>query len=510
MDRARSKKPRLGYVMRRSRRLQAFGFAILVLVVTAGVAWGQTDVRPGFNLFTVDQDVEIGKKSAVEVERQLPMLSQQATQRYIADLGARLAARAPGAKYNYQFKVANLSDVNAFALPGGFVYIHRGLLEKVRSEGELAGVMAHEIAHVALRHSTNQASKAYLAQSGIGILGGLLGGKTQTTTGQIVGALGGFGLNALFLKYSRGAETQADIVGAQIMAKAGYDPMEMVHFFEAMRQQAGSNPSKVAQFLSDHPAPANREARVRQEVALLGPVHTASPVGSVVALQRDLGRLPPALATGQVATAQTATTSQSTQSTAEAAGISVERPSTLLRTFRQRQGLFELQYPDNWSAYATSQGYGVTLAPRGGFVSTSGGRQSLVCGLVVNHFVPFDGAVGARYRDPLGSLFGRTPLEEASSDLVRQVMHANPYLNLVAGSERRRTISGTPSFSVQLAGRSPVTGLGERVNVATRRLPDKHVVYMLLVAQAKDYAMLAPASDRMVRSLRVNGSAAHL
>jgi Zn-dependent protease with chaperone function len=491
-------------------RVHTLGIAILALFVAAGAAWGQTEVRPGFNLFTVDQDVEIGKQSAIEVARQVPMLSEPAISRYVADLGARLASRAPGAKFAYQFRVANLSDVNAFALPGGFVYIHRGLLEKVRSEGELAGVMAHEIAHVALRHPTNQASKAYLAQAGIGILGGLLGGKSQTTTGQIVGAVGGFGLNALFLKYSRGAETQADIVGAQIMAKAGYDPMEMVHFFETLRLQAGSDPGKVAQFLSDHPAPVDRQARIRQEANLLGSVHLASPVGSIAAIQRDLGRLSRAPAMGQFAGTQTPTAPQSPQPTTGAAGISVERPSTLLRTFRQRQGLFELQYPNNWSAFAPSKGYGVTIVPRGGFVRVSDGQQSLICGLVVNHYVPFDGAVGTRYRDPLGSLFGRTPLEEATSDLVRQVMHAHPHLNLVAGSERRRTISGAPSFSVLLSGRSPVTGVGERVNVATRRLPDQHVVYMLLVAQAKDYDMLVPSSDRMVRSLKINPRAAHL
>jgi hypothetical protein len=482
----------------------------MALVVAAGAAWGQTDVRPGFNLFTVDQDVEIGKQSAVEVERQLPMLSEAAISRYVADLGARLASRAPGAKFPYKFKVANLSDINAFALPGGFIYVHRGLLEKVRSEGELAGVMAHEIAHVALRHPTNQASKTYLAQAGIGILGGLLGGKTETTTGQIVGAVGGFGLNTLFLKYSRGAETQADIVGAQIMAKAGYDPMEMVRFFETLRLQAGSDPGKVATFLSDHPAPVDRQARIRQEAALLGPLRPASPVGSVVALQRDLGRLSPAPNMAQLASAQTPTATQRSRSTAGAAAASVELPSTRIRTFRQRQGLFELQYPDNWSAYSPSQGYGVTLAPRGGIVPTSGGKQSLACGVVVNHYVPFDGAVGTRYRDPLGSLFGKTPLEEATSDLVRQVMHANPHLKLVAGSKRRHTVAGAPSFSVLLSGRSPVTGVGERVTVLTRRLPDKHVVYMLLVALAKDYAMLAPASDRMMRSLKVNVRAAHL
>jgi peptidase M48-like protein len=494
--------------MRTFRVLHTLSFGMLALATCCGTAWGQTDVRPGFNLFTVDQDVEIGKKSAVEVERQLPMLSAPQS-RYVVDLGARLAAQAPGAKFAYQFKVVNLSDVNAFALPGGFIYIHRGLLEKVRSEGELAGVIAHEISHVALRHSTNQASKAYLAQSGIGILGGLLGGKSQTTTGGIIGAVGGFGLNALFLKYSRGAETQADIVGAQIMARAGYDPMEMARFFEVLRQMAGSDPGKVAKFMSDHPAPVDREARVRKEATLLGPVRPASPIGNLAALQGELRRLPAARSMGQLASGQTPTAPEGPQTAGQAA-ITIERPSTRLRTFRQRQGLFELQYPYNWSANAPSQGYGVTISPRGGVVPTSDGKQSLACGLIINHYVPFDGAVGARYRDPLGSLFGGTPLEEATSDLTRQVMNANAYLKVVRGSERRRTISGTPSFSVLLSGSSPVTGIGERVTVVTRQLPDKHVIYMLLVAQEKDYAMLAPSSDRMVRSLKVSSSAAHL
>jgi hypothetical protein len=212
---------------------------------------------------------------------------------------------------------------------------------------------------------------------------------------------------------------------------------------------------------------------------------------------------------GQLAAGQPPTTAQRPTSSAGPAAITIERPSTGLKTFRQRQGFFELQYPENWSAHAPSQGYGVTIAPRGGFVPTSGGRQRLTCGLVVNHYVPFDGAVGTRYRDPLGSLFGGTPLEEATSDLIRQVMNANPHLKLVAGSQRRRTISGAPSFSALLSGSSPVTGVGERVTVLARQLRDQHVVYMLLVAPARDYAMLAPSSERMVRSLKVNVHPSH-
>jgi len=206
-------------------------------------ASAQTEVSPGFNLFSPEQDVEIGRQSAAEVERQLPMLDDRNVQNYVSKIGERLAAEAPGPDFPYQFKVANLSDVNAFALPGGFMYINRGLIETARDEAELAGVMAHEMAHVALRHGTNQASKAYLAQAGLGVLGGVLG---QGTTSQIIGAIGGFGLNTLFLKFSRDDEEQADVVGAQIMARAGYDPMAMASMFETLRQQAGRDPGSLS------------------------------------------------------------------------------------------------------------------------------------------------------------------------------------------------------------------------------------------------------------------------
>src|SRR4249920_3407520 len=243
--------------------MKMLGAIVLVALTTlaVGTASGQTVVRPGFNVFSVDQDVEIGKQSALQAEKQLPMLTNAAVSRYVSTIGARLVAQAPGPKFAYQFKVVNVSEVNAFALPGGYIYVNRGLLSQARTEGEVAGVLAHEIAHVALRHPTNQASKAYLADAGLGLLGGLLGGKSQSSTGQIIGAVGGFGLNSLFLKFSRSVETQADVVGSQIMARAGYDPMEMAHFFAFMAQQAGGDPGKVAQFLSDHPAPADREAR---------------------------------------------------------------------------------------------------------------------------------------------------------------------------------------------------------------------------------------------------------
>jgi predicted Zn-dependent protease len=206
----------------------------------------------GFNLFSVQQDVEIGRQSAVEAERQLPLLRDRNVDSYLNKIISKLAAKAPGARYPYAIKAVNASEINAFSLPGGPMYVNRGLVEAARSEAELAGVLAHEMSHVALRHGTHQASKAYLGQAGLGILGGLLG-KNGNSTAQIVNAVGGLGLNAVFLKFSRDAEYQADQLGAQIMAGAGYNPVAMATLFELLRSEQGRDPGKVEKLFSDHP-----------------------------------------------------------------------------------------------------------------------------------------------------------------------------------------------------------------------------------------------------------------
>jgi predicted Zn-dependent protease len=475
-----------------------------LMVLAAGTAAGQTSVRPGFNVFSVDQDVEIGKQSVIQVEKQLPMLSNAAVSRYVSAIGARLAAQAPGAKYPYQFKVVNVSEVNAFALPGGYIYVNRGLLSQARTEGEVAGVLAHEIAHVALRHPTNQASKAYLADAGLGLLGGLLGGKSQSSTGQIIGAVGGFGLNSLFLKFSRSAESQADVVGTQILDRAGYNPIEMATFFNYMAQQAGGNPSKFATFMSSHPAPANREARVRQEAALLGPTHVLATVGNLRTIQTQLGKLPPAPTTAQLAQNPT-----SGQPIDPAGSLSIETPSSQFHVFQQAEGVYQLEQPDNWDAYVASGGYGVTIVPRGGFAVASSGRQNIHHGVIVNHFVPFDGSVGTSFVDPNGSMFGQTPLDEATSDLVRNILVANPYLTRVGNQTESVSTTGHPTLTVRLSGRSPDSGVEERVTVVARKLPDDHVVYMLLIAPEAENAALTPTFDRMVRSFRSDERTSH-
>lgn len=496
----------------RLQTIGTVGSALLALMLGAALAAAApTVVKPGFSIFSVEQDVEIGHQSAVQVEKHLPMLNDPAAQRFVSALGARLAAQAPGPRFAYRFKLANRPDLNAFALPGGNIYIHRGLLDQVRSEGELAGVMAHEIAHVALRHPTNQASKAYLAQAGLGVLGGLLTGRASASTNQIIGAIGGFGMNTLFLKFSRSAETQADIVGAQIMARAGYDPVEMARFFAYMDRKAGGSPGAAATFLSSHPAPADRETRVQQEVALIGGVSSRAPIGTLVAVQTQLRRLPAAPAASQPATgtAVTSTGRAATTGSSARTALAIERPSARYRLYRARDLSLRIERPENWTATAHPRGFGVTLTPRGGITTGPRGRRSVACGVIVNHYVPFDGTVSAGQPDPRAAQPGAGTLEEATDDLVRQVRVAHPHLDHVEGSERRATVSGATSLTMRLAGRSPETGGNERVTAVTRQLPDGHVVYVLMIAPADTYRALEPTFEHMLHTLQVSANALH-
>ncbi|HEV8365999.1 MAG TPA: M48 family metallopeptidase [Gemmatimonadaceae bacterium] len=465
----------------------------------------------GFNLFSTQQDVEIGRQAAAEAEQQLPILNDRATTRYLNQIIQRLAAVAPGADYPYSIKAVNATEINAFALPGGPMYVNRGLISAARNESELVGVLAHEMAHVALRHGTTQASKAYLAQSGLGILGGLLGSRSSTA--KIVNAVGGFGLNAAFLKFSRDYEYQADATGAQIMADAGYNPVAMADFFALLREQQGRDPSKLERFFSDHPPAADRENRIRQLAATLGPVQTHD-VGGLATIQSRLGGV--AVATSQ--TQWPTTTSTGTVARPANIRVSVPAPSSRFLKFDHPSGFFSIQYPSNWRTYATTTNLAVSMAPEGGVVENTDGTPVMVYGVIINHYSPFNGEY-ARRSNSLQRNYApfedrrenatRGSLEEATDDLIYQILATNTYLTAEAGSARAEEIDGARGYSVLLSGRSPTTGEDERVTAYTRELADGHVLYALCIAPSREWNALDPVCTRMLRTLIVDDNAAH-
>jgi len=453
-----------------------------------------TSIQPGFNLFTVQQDVELGRASAVEAEKQLHLLNSPSVDAWLNRVIQKLAAVAPGAQYPYHIQAVNAAELNAFSLPGGPMYVNRGLLSAVSSEAELAGVLAHEMAHVALRHGTHQASTAYLAQSGLSLLGGLLG-RNGGQTADIINAVGGVGLNVAFLKFSRGAEYDADATGAEIMARAGYNPTAMADVFQKLRAEQGRDPSKLEQFLSDHPASAERESRIRTQARSLA-IARASDIGGLATIQSSFSDMAAAPAQSAPGSATAATQPGATATTASGpVATSVGKASKHVTRFEQAAGFFTVSYPDNWRALPASSGVAVSFVPQGGIAELSNGRQVIVEGVIVNHYAPFQaGSSGT--------------LKNATDDLVEQLVRSNSYLRPQGAARATRT-RGIAGYAVKLAGASPVTGEAEQVTVVTQALSDGHVVYVLGITPGRLATGFDPVFGRMLQSLRLNDQGAH-
>jgi predicted Zn-dependent protease len=224
-------------------------FATLTMVLCASSAGA------ALALISVNDEIRLGRQAQQQVRQQVPELRDSTVDSYLAGLGRRLAAQADGPRYPYSFDVANYREVNAFALPGGPIWVHRGTIAAARNESQLAGVIAHEIAHIANRHAASQITKGTVANVGLGLLGALLGSGTGAQIAQI-GA--NVAAQATMMKFSRDHERQADAKAVQYMRRAGYDPRGMVEFLQLLRAQQGRDPGSVQTFFASHPAPGER------------------------------------------------------------------------------------------------------------------------------------------------------------------------------------------------------------------------------------------------------------
>jgi beta-barrel assembly-enhancing protease len=232
--------------------------ALLTLALTL---WASSAIG-ALRLISVNDEIALGRQAQQEVRRQVPELRDSTVSAYVEGLGRRIAARADGPRYPYSFDVANRRDINAFALPGGPIWVHRGAIEAAQTESQLAGILAHEIAHTANRHAADQITKGTFANAGLGLLGALLGGGAGAQIAQI-GA--GVAAQSMMMKFSRDDEREADLKGLTYMKRAGYDPRGMVEFLQVLRARQGRDPGSVQTFFASHPAPGERISRLQQE-----------------------------------------------------------------------------------------------------------------------------------------------------------------------------------------------------------------------------------------------------
>src|SRR5438874_1056983 len=306
----------------RTTRVTAVVLCLLLLAPEGLLA--RVQPTSGSNMFTVDQEIQAGQEAVAQTNRQYPVLpdSSQVTQ-YVQQLGRRLVQYAPGEKWPYQFHVVNQKEINAFALPGGPVYINVGTIQAADNEGQLAGVMAHEISHVVQRHGTRSASKQMAAQLPLALLGGIMGRGALSQAAQLGIS---FGVGSYFLKNSRQAETEADLLGTDIMYDTGFDPHAMSQFFQKLEQQGGS---RGPQFLSDHPNPGNRAQLVSQEVSTLPPKQFRGDSVEFRNVKQRVSGMKPLTAQQIAAQQQSGATSNSSSSGISASDIS---PSGKMRS----------------------------------------------------------------------------------------------------------------------------------------------------------------------------------
>ena len=215
---------------------------------------------------TTQQEVEIGRQNAAQVNQQLPIVRDAAVNQYINELGRSIARGADPRGIPYTFQVVNSNVVNAFALPGGYIYINRGVIERASNASELAGVMSHEIAHVVERHGIEQVQRAQNANMGLALLYGVLLGRNPGGLEQIGIQAGG---TAVFASYGRDAEREADLRGVEFMVRAGYDPQGMVSFFNKLLSERRRNPSRLEQWFATHPLTEERIQNTSRAVAAI-------------------------------------------------------------------------------------------------------------------------------------------------------------------------------------------------------------------------------------------------
>jgi predicted Zn-dependent protease len=427
----------------------------------------------GLNFYSPQQEVQLGHQVAAQADAQLPELpADSEISRYVSNLGQKLARQLPPNPYQFNFKVVNEKDINAFALPGGPVRVNLGTIQSADNEAQLAGVMAHEIAHVYMRHSTRNASKEALASIPLQIAGAALGNGIG---GQLARMGIQFGAGSVFLKYSRDAESEADRVGAKIMYEAGYDPRAMAQFFEKLEGETGKG---GPQFLSDHPNPGNRATAVLDEISQLPPKNFIKDTPEFEHIKQLALQMHPYTAE-QVAQMQKQRRPQQ-----QLIGGETLQPGGSWQMLNA--GAFALQYPANWQVYQNGQA-SVLIAPPSGV-----SQNAIAYGVLAGGY-----AAASQQQS----------LEQATEQILSALQRSNPGMR-AAGNAERTNLNGAPAIRVDLMGESPVNDangqpLPERDVLVTAQRGDGNVIWMLFIAPQPQFDALRPTFQQMINSLQM-------
>ncbi len=411
-------------------------------------------LRPGFNLFSAQQDIELGQEAAREVPKQMTVLRNRDLDAYLDVLLRKLEKSRYARTLNrdgsrselFPFSIHAVYDkkINAFSLPGGPLFVNTGAIDAADNEAQLAGVLAHEMSHVVLRHMTNQASKRELVALPAVLAGAVAG---HSLLGQLTQLGIVFTANSALLKFSRTDEAEADYNGAEMMADAGYNPIEMARFFEKLEDKAGRG-AAIEQFLSDHPNPGNRIAAISDEVREMPRRNYVDDETGQLLHVRDVVRKLPV--------------------PAQSAPAPGDLPSKERVAFEGRS--FSLRYPENWRVQRGDKPDVVTIGPRGGVLPEAVGY-----GLQTNYFAG------------------------DSDGLIRELRQANPEMR-VAREARSIEVDGQAGSINTLDSRSPYGG-GE-VDVLVTVARPEGLFYIVFIAPKAEFEKAQATFEEVLRSVK--------
>lgn len=461
-----------------SRKGASFRLMLTLAAATATALSlpAQTRITPDRNKYSPADDVKLGQEAAAQVRKEMPLLNDARTEEWAEEVGRVLVAAIPAEfahkEFVYSFDVINQKEINAFALPGGPMFLNRGMIEAGKTEAEVAGVMAHEISHVALRHGTAQATKGERFQLGA-LAGQVLGAVVGGTVGTLIAQGSQFGLGTYFLKFSREAERQADLLGAQILARAGYDPRQMANMFKTIEAQGGG---RQPEFLSSHPNPGNRYEAINREASMLR-IQGSAGTGQFDAVRSRLAGMAPALTAEEIA--RNAKTGAGSTPTANRPAARVEAPSSQTRSY-QPAAFLRLSVPANWQPVSGSDG-GVTYAPAGGFVQGSAFTHGVQLGTA---------------RSTTGNL------QRDTEQLLQGFAKSNPNLRRTGAAQRER-IGGRDGLTTALTNVSDASGQPESVTLSTVQLRDNTLLFLIAVAPQAEAGTYDPAFRRVRQSVQI-------
>ncbi|MBK7993675.1 MAG: M48 family metalloprotease [Blastocatellia bacterium] len=470
------------------RKLQkAISVIILVTLLLSSSLLAQTKIVAPKNPYKISDDVKLGQEAASEAERKLPIIRDRQLESYLVNVGQRLVEAIPPQyqqnEFRYSFKLVDAKEINAFALPGGFTYVNRGLIEVAKTEGELAGVMAHEISHVALRHGTAQAAKAqkYAIGATAGqILGAIVGGGL----GSVIAGGSQLGIGAYFLKFSREYETQSDLLGAQIMAQAGYDPRDLGNMFRTIEKASGGKGGP--EWLSSHPNPGNRYEAINREAELLNVRKSNRSDQEFSRVQARLRELPNATPRDNKNDNAGNNTGNNTGNNRPTSGGTINSrvalPSTRYKSYSDRS--FEFKVPENWRELKDQNS--VTFAPEGAY------------GEVSQRFIFTHGVLAGITRTN-----GEVNFKQASSEFIQALQQNNPNLRQ-QGQLQRTTVNGRRGFIANFTNVSDVTGKTESVTIITARLNNGDMFYLIPVSPQAESRNYQRAFQQIISSIQLS------